>query len=327
MAFTPSLGAVLPDPVLSRIAVQYGTGGDYIADKIAPVARVPYDLFKYAVWGREDTRNDTQTSRAITAKANEVSFAKTYLAGQVEYRGLQSAIGDEDRQNDINGGASLDARRVQVLTAKLRLEVEIKIQALADLGTALAVPGTGITGGIWTTSTNNARATLLAGKEAFRQQAGRYPNTIVMSPACRNALFLNPAYSDFIRYVAGPEFIKTGMFPVVENMQIIAPEAIVDPSNPGTAYATTAVTDVWSAKSAYFMYIDPTPDDSSTMTALRQFRSVATGTEYLVYKWRDPDASARCDHVAVLLNQKEIGVGIAAGGVNPLILRMTGVIA
>src|SRR5690554_5747270 len=111
---------VRPDPVLTRLAVELGTGGPYVADILAPVAVVERDQFKYAVWDREEIKDDVKTERALGTGAAEVQFSKTFVTGAVEYHALKHSIPDEIRNNDPNPGA-LDAREVRVLTGKIKL--------------------------------------------------------------------------------------------------------------------------------------------------------------------------------------------------------------
>ncbi len=296
MAFKTS--DVLPDPILTRLAVEYGTGGPYIADLIAPVARVQADSYKFATFGREDIKLDVKATRAPGASAARVEFTKTYTAGNVKYRSLKSDIPDEIRQNDPNGD-TLDARRVKVLTNKLRLEVETTIAAmLAAAANTQAAPGTK-----WDAANPTIRKDILAARETFRKKSGVYPNVMVLPPNVSNAVFNDDAILNLLRYTDG-KILEGGARRPIEGMQIIVPGAIIDSANPGAA---ASIGDVWSAKEAYYLYVDQTAgDDLVALTAIRQVRSIATGKQAFVAKtWRDPDASANTDWVNVEVNQNE----------------------
>jgi hypothetical protein len=296
MAF--KVGDVLPDPVLTRLAVELGTGGPYIADLIAPVARVQADSYKIATFGREDIKRDVKATRAPGSPAARVEFSKTYAAATVKYRSLKSDIPDEVRSNDPNGD-TLDARRVKVLTNKLRLEVEAGLAALLAAATKTqAAPSTK-----WDGSSPKIRKDVLDARETFRKNAGMYPNVMVVPPVVKTAMFSDTAILDLIRYTQA-NFIATGQIPVFENMQIVVPGAIVDTSNPGAA---ASIADVWSTDEVYYVYVDQSAgDDIAAMTALRQVRSMATGGQaYAAMRWRDPDSSAKTDWVSVEVNQNE----------------------
>jgi hypothetical protein len=304
---------VLPDPILTRLAVELGTGGPFIADMVAPVAQVQLDSFKYATWGQEEIKLDYKARRSPGQPANRIQLSKSYTAGNVLYRSLASDIPDEIRQNDPNGD-QLDGRRVRVLTNKLRLEVETAVAALCQAATALsALTGTDQ----WDNAAPvNIRKNLLASKETFRAACGFYPNVLIVPPKAKKYMFAHSDFLSLIQYQAGPEFLKTGQIPVIDNMEVIIPGAIIDASNPG---ASQSIADVWSTalagtgnalKEIYFLYVDRTAgNDLEAQTAMRQVRSTATGgNAFNAYRWRNPDLSAKTEHVAVEVNQVELTV-------------------
>lgn len=292
------VGDVLPDPVLTRLVVEFGTGGPYIADRIAPVALVEKDSYKIAKFGREDIKRDVKAKRAPGTRGSRVSFAKTYSSASVEYRCLESDIPDEIRNNDPNGD-QLNSRRVKVLTNKLRLEVEDSIHALCHAATnTSAAPGTK-----WDAANATIRKDVLNDREAFRKQAGTYPNKMVLPPVVKTAFFSDPGILDLIKYTDS-KFIAQGSIPVFENMEIIIPGAIIDSANPNAA---ANIGDVWVDDEVYYMFVDESAGtDLATLTALRQVRSLATGgSPFAAYQWRDPTPTAKTDWVAVDLNQNE----------------------
>lgn len=296
MAFKVS--DVLPDPILTRLAVEFGTGGPYIADLIAPVARVQADSYKFATFGREDIKADTKATRAPGVGAARVAFTKSYTAGAVQYRSLKSDIPDEVRQNDPNGDG-LDARRVKVLTNKLRLEIEVTLAAILAAATKTHTAPSPK----WDAANATIRKDILAAREAFRKNAGMYPNVLVLPPNVANAVFNDDAILNLLRYTDG-KILEGGAKRPIEGMQVVVPGAIIDSANPGAA---ASIADVWSAKEAYYLYVDQTAgDDLAAMTAIRQIRSLATGGQaFVASRWRDPDVSAKTDWVSVEVNQNE----------------------
>lgn len=295
---------VLPDPVLTQLAVTLGVGGDYVADRVAPVALVPKDHFKYAIWGREDIKDDVKTSRAPGVGASEVELAKTYTDGAVVSHSLKSKIPDEVRNNDLSPD-TMYSREVAVLTSKLRLGIERRIAAL--LGAASntrSAPSTK-----WDASGAKIRADILAAREVFRRNAGFLPNVMVVPPAVKAVLFNDGDILDLLRYTDG-SLLANGMIPQIENMQVVSPGTIIDTANPGAA---ASVADVYASDEVYYLFVEPNAGNNlQAQTALRQVRSMAsTGTPFGAFQWRDPDQSAHTDWVSVEVNQIEIVVSQA----------------
>lgn len=290
---------VRPDPVLTRLAVELGTGGPFVADRIAPVTMVEADSFKYATWGREDIRTDVRSRRSVGTGAARVELSKSYTPATVKYRSLKSDIPDEIRNNDPNPG-SLSARRVRVLTNKLRVEIEESVAGLLETATnTKAAPGTK-----WDAAGAKIRKDILDAKDAFRLQAGMNPNAMVLPPSVARWVFNDTGILELLKYTQG-NLLANGMVPTIENMQVIVPGAIIDAANPGAA---AAIADVYASDEVYYLYADPSAgSDIASMTACRQVRSLASaGTPFSAFTWRDPDASAKTDWAAVEVNQEEL---------------------
>ncbi len=299
-----STTTVAPDPVLTGLSVELGTGGDYIADRIAPPAQVTRDDFKYSVWDRDDIKTDTRDERAPGTPANEIKFGQTFATASVTYRGLKSRIADEVRNNHPNPG-SLERRRVKVLMNKIRLGIEMRIQAMVSAASnTRSAPSTK-----WNASSPTIRADILAAREAFRTQCGMLPNVIVLPPSVRTVVFNDSEILELLKYTSGG-LLADGMIPQIENMQVISPGIIKDTANPGAA---ASIADLWDSDEAYYLYVDPNAgDDLDAQTALRQVRSLATtGVAFSTHRWRDPDESARADLVSVHLDQHEMVVSQA----------------
>lgn len=290
---------VLPDPVLTRLAVEYGTGGPFVADIIAPVAMVEKDLFKYRVWGREHSKLDVRSKRAPGAPAGRVTFAGTFATGTVAYHSLKTDIPDEVRNNDPNGD-SLGERAVKVLVNKLRLRAENAIATLVEAATNTRMaPGTK-----WDNS-GTIRKDILGARETFRRQAGVYPTHIVVPPIVMQVIKNDSQILDLLKYTNGG-LLANGRLPTLEGMVVVDPGAILDTANPGAA---VSIADVWDKDEVYYLFVDSAAgnDLSSGQTALRQVRSMATGgTPYSVRNWRDPDPTTNTEWFACECNQIEL---------------------
>lgn len=296
------ISTVLPDPVLTGLAVELGTGGPYAAGVIAPVAKVVADDFKYGEFGREDIKDDAKQEVAPGNPASEVTFNITYKSASVIERKLKSRIPDSIRKNNPSG--SIERRRTRVLTNKLMLGVEKRIAALLGVASKTkAAPATK-----WNAAGARIRDDILAAKTVFRRNAGMEPNVAVIPPIVFDAIAADPTLVDMRKY--REDLLASEIISEILRMKIVVPGAIEDISNPGAA---TNVADVWNKDEVYYLFVDPSAgDDLDAVTALRQVRSMATGAEGLyTKKFRDPDDSAEADLVSVHLNQTELLVADA----------------
>lgn len=302
---------VLPDPVLTGLAVSLGTGGAYASDRIAPVAHVLKDEFKYAKFGREEIKDDTRSEVAAGIPAAEVKFALTYATGSISYRKLKSRVPDAIRANDPFN--RVDNRRTAMLMGKLRLGIEKRVEVLVSAASnTKAAPGTK-----WNAASPDIRGDLLAGKTIFRKNAGFPPNTIVIPPIVYDVVAND---SDIVELVKRrKDVLASEILEEILQMAVVVPGAIQDTSAPGAA---ENIADIWNSDEVYYMFVDPAAgDDLDALTALRQVRSVATGANGLyVKKYRDSDESAEADWVSVHVNQTEITVA------DELILRQLDVL-
>lgn len=303
---------VLPDPVLTGVMVELGTGGPYAADVIAPVARVTNDEFKYGKFKREELKDDVKTATAPGQPASEVTFGMTYESSHVTHHKLKSRIPDVLRSNDPFN--SLNGRRVRMLTGKLLLARERRLAALCHAASKTrAAPSTK-----WDASGATIRADILAGKRAFRLNAGVNPNVIVLPPAVNDVVAND---SDIVELVKRQrDVLANEVLEQILQMQVVVPGAIIDTSNPGGA---EDIADIWSDDEVCFLYVDPSAgDDVEAMTALRQVRSMASGAQGMYTKlFREADESAEADIVSSHLNQTELIVA------EELILRQLDVLS
>lgn len=291
------VSTVLPDPVLTGLAVELGTGGPYAANMIAPVAKVMANDFKYAEFGREEIKDDAKQEVAPGMPASEVTFGVTYKAASIVERKLKSRIADTVRNNNPSG--SIERRRTRVLTNKLMLGVEKRLAALLrGAPKTRAAPATK-----WDAAGAKIRDNMLAAKTVFRKNTGMEPNVAVIPPIVFDVIAADPTLVDMRKY--REDLLASEVISEILRMKLVIPGAIEDTSNPGAA---SNVADVWSFDEVYYLYVDPSAgDDLEALTALRQVRSMASGAEGLyTKKYRDPDESAEADLVSVHLNQLEL---------------------
>ncbi|HOX20997.1 MAG TPA: hypothetical protein PLI70_08735, partial [Gemmatimonadales bacterium] len=93
MALT--IAQVNPDPVLTGIALQYGTGGGFAQDFVMPTREVAKDEFQYMIWNLRDFIQGTQfdSRRAPAAPSTRsINPAGTWVTGNVHERSLVDGL-------------------------------------------------------------------------------------------------------------------------------------------------------------------------------------------------------------------------------------------
>jgi len=298
-----SIANIAPNPELTQVAVDYDkTIQGFVSDQIAPVTPVTLDLFKYGKWGRESLKDIDRTSRAIGSPANNASkLTVSYIQDQVERFALKDSIPDEILSNSPTP-TLYKSKRVQSIVRKLKLGVEQKVRTLLDAGS-----GTAVSSGAWdVAATTSIEKDIDIAKEAMRKALGVGPTHMVINKPTANAIRQNATIRELVKYTGGLEWLRTGELPSeLFGLQVIVPGAQSDTAAPGAASA--AIADVWSAKTAYFLFVDP-ESGSDTVTALMQFRNTVSQQAFAVKEWRDPDQSANLNWFSSEVCQKVINV-------------------
>lgn len=299
---------VLPDPVLSRMSLEFGEGGPYAHDIIAPQSVLETDSFKFSIWEREELQAFWKALRTPGAPAAYIDFAKTFTPGVVEYYSLNNRIPDEVRGNDPDS-TGLENRRSKILTTNLRMGIEQRIFDIINLVATRTVAAPAIKWG--THATAIPIGDILRAKNQFRLNCGYLPTHIVIPPAVMQELKQITNVVELVKHTHSDLLAKGTISDgdVIEGMIVVEPGGVTDSANPGAA---ASIGDIWNLDEVYLLYVDPTAgSDLAAPTALRQVRSTAAGASpFAVTKWRDPDVSAKSDVVTVENNQTEVLMSI-----------------
>jgi hypothetical protein len=281
---------VAPDPVLTEIALEYGTGGGFAADAILPTRVVARKSFKYMSWAMRDfvqgSQFDSRRAPGDTAK-RAITPEGTWYTGAVNERTLKDALPDEILDNVANN-ADYEAAIVKKLTNSLRLEIEIEIEdALTDTATI----SNAASSARWDAATSYIEKDIDTAKEAFVKQCGFEANTLVLPTLVANAVKRDSAIDELRKYTEPGLIGRTGLPDTMFGLNIVVPGAIEDAENPG---ASASIARVWAGEAAVLLYVDMSAaTDPSAMTCITRFAYGAGGQQFSAFEWRDSDPSKK----------------------------------
>jgi len=298
MALT--IAQVNPDPVLTGIALQYGTGGGFAQDFVMPTREVAKDEFQYMIWNLRDFIQGTQfdSRRAPAAPSTRsINPAGTWVTGNVHERSLVDGLPDEVINNAASG-VRMEEAVIRRLTNALRLEIEYELMGLL---TDTATIGYDTPTVKWDASTGTItiEADIDTGRERFIKACGFEPTHILLPPAVANAVKRDSTVRDLRKYTE-PNLIQAGgLPPVLFGLNVVVPGAIQDTANPAAA---ASVARVWSTDKAVLLYVDPSAaTDPTAMTSVMRFASAASvGENFVARSWRNADPSRQLTEYQVM---------------------------
>lgn len=291
---------VRPDPVVTEWANEYGTGGPFIADEVAPQIAVAARNFKFATYKADELNDEIETRVGPGGQPSEYRFQKpTFTASATERNVLDGNVSREVQLSLMNPLLG-DQRRVRKLTHKLRVGVEKRVKTLFHAATNNGAAGTA-----W----DNASATALGARkniddaaEALALRCGADAIHVAINIATARALAR--LASSYI--VAGdPTMFVGGMFP--QGLWGYTWHIAGALTNTGTAKAdfSQTIARVWSDKEAYVFVADTEPTLES-FGFVFQARWDEYATPYAGYTWPDPHQSKKVTWFSVENNQVEL---------------------
>jgi hypothetical protein len=289
---------IRPDPLLTAIAMEYGTGGGFAAEQLVPRRSVSNYEFKYAIWDLgKYTSDDTETLRAPGDSANtDTDPAITWVTGMAKAHAKKKPITDEDRATAPNP-AALERAKVQRMVWSLRRAKELRFRDLVNDTASIAHASPAVK---WDAAANVViEANIDAAKEAFLLQSGFEATHILIPPAVAKVFKRDSSVRALRKFTDDRLLINGELPPVVFGLNVVVPGAVVNGSAAGVA---PALARIWSADNVVLLYVDMSAaSDPEAMTAIEEFGTDGApgGGSYPVETWRDPDLSAKTDWYSV----------------------------
>lgn len=288
-----------PDPILTSFAVQYGTGGGFVADIVAPVVNVASPNFKVPTYKVGAIDDDIATKLGPRDGASEISrYAPTFAQSAANRYALKAAITREIQLAGMGPLGSEQATTAEV-TGKLRLGVEKRLKTLLDsAGTAASAPSPK-----WDAASATIEKNLDAAREAFLLKSGFEANVALIPPDVAKAMKRDSTIRDLRKYTDPSLLVNGDLPPVLFGLNVVIPGALQNTANPGAAQS---VARIWNADTVYLLYVDRAiSGNGAAMTAAAQFRWGEWGPPYAAYQWADPDPTVKVTWVGVELYQVE----------------------
>lgn len=294
--------SVAPDPILTDFAVQYGTGGGFVADIIAPAVPMADPYFKIPTYKNAAIDDDIVAAIGPRDSANEISrYAPTFVASASKRYALKHGITREVNLAAPASPLGNEQITVEELTGKLKLGAEKRLKALLDAaGTAASAPSVK-----WdaTSGTIVIEKAFDNAREAFVKLCGIEANTVVIPSEVAKAMKRDATIRDLRKYT-DPSLVVNGDLPsTLWGLNVVIPGALANTAAAGLAQS---VSRVWLTDTVYLLHVNPSiVGNGQVMTAAAQFRYSNWGTPFQSYMWEDPDLSVKVTWVAVEVHQVE----------------------
>lgn len=287
-----------PDPVLTNIAMEYGTGGGFAVEQLVPRRSVPNSEFKYGLWDLGKYISDeTEALRAPGAGANQdTDPGYSTATGMVKSYAKKTKITDEDRAEAPNP-AALERAKIQRMVWSLRRAKESRLYALLNDTGVLAHASPAVK---WDAATGTIviEDNIDAAKEAFLLRCGFEATHMLIPPAVAKVFKRDPTVRTLRKFTDDRLLVNGELPPVCFGLNVVVPGGVVNTSAPGAA---TGLARIWAADNVVLLYVNPAAaSDPEAMTCVMEFGQdgFAGGQQYPTVRWRDPDLSAKTEWIS-----------------------------
>jgi hypothetical protein len=279
---------LVPDPYLTPFANVYGTGGSYAADELFPTVTLPADYVKTMTYRADQLNDEVEALVPPSGVPNQVRNqppVPTTIA--MDRYGLNDSINDETNLLARNA-LSREEGRVRKLVDRLRLGTEKRIKALIDAAGTSGTPTPK-----WDAIGAELEANLDVQRTAFGLRTGYEANTLAIGAGLSRILKRDAGIRLLRKDVDSSLLVNGDLPPILWGLRTMIPGALVNVGNPRADYAQSLAR-VWGDATAYLMYIDMSAADTDGLTLGKQYRWAQwPNANYAVFRWRDPDLSAK----------------------------------
>ena len=277
------LGQIRPvDPILTSFGLEYRQNQSrFAADLVAPFVQTAGDTGTYYIADPLNNLRNEDPAWGYNGKASRVDARFTSAAFKALKYGFETLVGDDDRRNWLGGGAQLDQRATSMLTDKLLLNREIRVEALCD-----GVSPTNVSMK-WDQATSAPRYDVKLHNAIIAKRIGRDANVAVIPgvvwdliTGIQTAGTAGGLIIDAIKYTqrATGEVITPDLVAAYFGLERVGVASSIQ--SDATKYETTTVpggaglpeagTYVWDKDEVYLMYSDFSPGPQ-TVSAFQTF--------------------------------------------------------
>lgn len=300
---------------LNRTLTQFAlegmrSGGQFVADRLAPVVRVPTTSGKYYVFpNAAGFRDDIDSLRAPLTESNEVRRSYSSAVYSCRQYGLRELIADEELDNADRAVIDPERDAMGLITRKLRLAIETRV--VGKLLSPAVVTSNGDAEAAWNAASGaDIEGDIDTARLSVRRKAGVEPNTIVIPPHIAVAAKKDSQVRELVKYTDSTLLVNGELPPKLFGLEVVIPMALFDDAEPGTAAQDPGF--VWDANSVLVCYVEREIPSKRSMSLAYQFRRPIAGTlDVAAYRYRDEGRHATV--VEGLIEQTEEVVSASCG--------------
>jgi len=285
-------------------------GGPFVADRLAPVVRVPTTSGKYYVFSETSgLRDDIDSLRAPLTESNEVRRSYNSATYSCSQYGLKELIADEEFDNSDRAVIDPERDAMGLITRKLRLAIETRV--VGKLLSPAVLTNNGGASEAWNAESGvDIEGDIDAARLSVRKKAGVEPNTIVIPPHIAVAAKKDSQVRELVKYTDSTLLVNGELPPKLFGLEVVIPLALFDEAAPGVA--APSLDFAWDANSVLVCYVEREIPSKRSMSLAYQFRRPIAGTlDVAAFRYRDEGRHATV--VEGLVEQTEEVVSAACG--------------
>lgn len=300
---------------LNRTLTQFameslGSGGPFVADRIAPVVHVPTSTGKYYVFsGVGAVRDDYDAVRAPKSESNEISRSYSSAAYACQQYGLRELVADEEMDNADRAVIDPERDAINLITCKLKLPIEKRL--IAKVMSAGVMTNNAAASAAWNAGSGvDIEGDIDAAKLSVRRKAGVEPNTIVIPPHIAAAAKKDSNIRELVKYTDSTLLAGGELPPRLFGLEVVIPLALSDEAEPGVS--ASSIDFAWDGNSVLVAYVERENPSKRSISLAYQFRRPVAGSlDVAAYRYRDEGRHATV--VEGLIEQAEEVVSPACG--------------
>ncbi len=300
---------------LNRTLTQFalenlGLGGPFVADRLAPVVRVPTSSGKFYKFGNlEALRDDYDALRAPVTESNEIRRSYDSATYSCRQYGLRELVADEELENADR--AVIDPERDAILLIARKLKLAIERRVIARLMSAAIITNNDAAAAAWNAAAGvDIEGDVDKAKISVRRKCGMEPNTIVIPPHIAVEAKKDQQIRELVKYTDPTLLVSGELPPRLFGLEVVIPLALADQAEPGVAAADLDF--VWDPDSVLVCYVERTIPSKRSLSLAYQFRRPIAGSlDVAAYRYRDEGRHATV--VEGLIEQTEEVVAPACG--------------
>ncbi|MEA2064476.1 MAG: hypothetical protein U9P14_12305 [Gemmatimonadota bacterium] len=272
---------------LTQFAVEnLGLGGQFVAEKLAPVVRVPTTTGSYYEFSNTEAfRDDYDALRAPKTESNEIRRSYSSKNYACQQYGLRELIADEEMDNADRSVIDPERDAMALITRKLKLAIEIR--TVGKLMSTSYITNNGASTAAWNASSGvDIEGDIDTAKSSVRKNGGVEPNTIVIPPHIALAAKKDSEIRDLVKYTDSTLLVNGELPPRLFGLEVVIPMALSDEAAAGVG--TPSLDFAWDDNSVLVAYVErEAPSKRSISLAYQLRRPIGGSLDVAAFRYRE----------------------------------------